>query len=80
MKRYGLSRIGKVVGVVCVVLLGSTGLTTAQQDEIERAAQLQHCPRLTKAAMASDPEETRRFAMGQPVSLYAIRMNARFHT
>ena len=38
MKCYGLRQIGKVVGVVCVVLLGSNGLATAQQDEIERAA------------------------------------------
>ncbi len=39
MKRYGLGQIGKVVGVVCVVLLGSNGLATAQQHEFERAAQ-----------------------------------------
>jgi hypothetical protein len=40
MKRYGLGQVGKVVGVVCVVLLGSNGLATAQQHEFERAAQL----------------------------------------
>jgi hypothetical protein len=38
MKRYGLGQVGKVVGVVCVVLLGSNGLATAQQHEFERAA------------------------------------------
>ena len=28
MKRYGLGQVGKVVGVVCVVLLGPNGCAT----------------------------------------------------